>query len=289
MNSNDWPLVFFTLLSQLSVGIVVSGMLVFFFTRNQEVAANLELKKLAMSAAIVVMGLALIISFLHLARPLHSVFAFANLRESWLSLEILLVLLFFFLLFMAWISVYFKFPSAGAFNVFYAAAFFAGLILIYAMARIYLIPTVPAWNSPLTFVKFYNSSLLLGATAMLLIATYLNSKGLAMPRLHSMVSILFFISVFAVLIHFIIAVVFSEPVADTNAGFPLPVIPFALKAARMIFLVLGFAMLALWYLGFATTLINEFPGLAYLAFISLFLAEIFGRYIFYASYYRLGV
>jgi len=289
MNSNEWPLVFFTLLSQLSMGIILSGLVVFAFVRNQELTANTELKRLVTFIAMSGMIVALLLSFLHLAKPLHSIYALGNMSSSLLSREILLVSLFLFSLALAWTSVRFGLPSPASFNVLYLAALITGILLVWVMARLYMIPTVPAWNSPLTILKFFNSGLLLGAGAMLVAVVFLHGKGIEIQRMQQMVTILFYLMALGVFIHLTTALIPVAAHEGMQPSFPVPVIPFAWKAARLLFLMLGFSLLAWWYPGFFSMTSRGAPFWAYLAFLLLFLSEVCGRYIFYASYYRVGI
>jgi DMSO reductase anchor subunit len=287
MQSNEWPLVFFTLLSQLSMGIIFSGLVVFLFIRNQDLTTGGELKRLLSFTAMAGMGVALILSFLHLGKPLHSVFALGNMGSSFLSREILLVSLFLFSLFITWTSARFGIPSQASFKILYLASFIAGIILIWTMARLYMIATVPAWNTPLTVVKFFNSGLLLGAGALISMVVFLHAKGIEVIQVRMVVSILFFVLALGVFIHLITTLI---PAGLPGASsFPAPVIPFGWKAARLLFLMLGFSLLAWWYPGFLNASARGAEGWAYLAFALLILAEICGRYIFYASYFRVGV
>jgi anaerobic dimethyl sulfoxide reductase subunit C len=289
MNSNEWPLVFFTLLSQLSMGIILAGLLIFLFLRNQELTSNTELKRLVTFIAMACMGVALVLSFLHLAKPLHSVYALGNMGSSFLSREILLVSLFLLTLAVAWTSLRFGIPSPASFNFLYLAALVVGILLVWVMARLYMIPTVPAWNTPLTILKFFNSGLLLGAGAMLVAVVFLHGKGIEIPRVQQMVTILFYLMALGVFIHLTTALIPVAAHEGMHSSFPAPLIPFAWKAARLLFLMLGFSLLAWWYPGFVSMTSRGATFWAYLAFILLFLSEICGRFIFYASYYRVGL
>lgn len=287
MNSNEWPLIFFTLLTQISMGIIVSGIVVYLFVKNQDLTAGGELKRLVSYTAMAGMGVALVLSFLHLGKPLHSVYALGNIGSSFLSREILLVSLFLLSLFITWTNARFGILSLASFKILYLASFIAGIILIWTMARLYMIPTVPVWNSPLTVLKFFNTGLLLGAGALLSLVVYLNTKGIEVQQLRLVVSILFILLAIGVFIHLITALIPFE--VWQASSFPAPVIPFAWKAARLLFLMVGFALLVWWLPGFLNDASGGGAGLAYLAFLLLILAEICGRYIFYASYYRVGV
>lgn len=289
MNSNEWPLVFFSLLSQLSMGIMLAGLVVILFIRNHELTANTELKRLVTFIAMAGMAVALVLSFMHLAKPLHSVYALGNMDSSFLSREILLVSLFLFSLAVAWTSVRFGIPSPGSFNFLYLAALVTGILLVWVMARLYMIPTVPAWNTPLTIVKFFNSGLLLGSGAMIVAVIFLHAKGIEIFRVQQVVTILFYLMAIGIFVHLLTALIPVATPENMSSSFPMPVIPFAWKAARLLFLMLGFSLLAWWYPGFVSMTSRGAPFWAYLAFLLLFLSEICGRYIFYASYYRVGL
>jgi len=289
MNSNEWPLVFFTLLSQISMGILLAGLVVFLFAKNSVLGSNIELKRVVMLMALLSMGVALILSFAHLARPAHSVFALGNLAGSHLSREILMVSVFTFTLAVAWSSIRFGFPSVAIFNYLYVAALIAGLLLIWTMARIYMIPTIPAWNHPITMVKFYNSGILLGAAICLMIAIYVKGKGIEILQFQKIITILFFMLSAGVFFH-MISTIFNAPTPEgMTFGFPIPVVAGWIKIARSLFLLLGFVMMLWWYRSFSTTPPSSGSFIAYFGFSLLLLAEITGRYIFYTSFYRVGV
>lgn len=289
MNSNEWPLVFFTLLSQLSMGIILAGLTVFLFMKNQNISSNIELKRMATFIAMSAMAVALVLSFMHLAKPLHSVYALGNMGSSFLSREILLVSLFLFTLAVAWTSLRFGIPSPASFNFLYLAALVTGILLVWVMARLYMISTVPSWNTPFTILKFFNSGLLLGAGAFMVVVVFLHGKGIEISWVHQVITILFYLMALGVFIHLITALLPVAPQEGMQSSFPMPAIPFAWKAARLLFLMLGFSLLAWWYPGFVSMTSRGAPSWAYLAFILLFLSEICGRYIFYASYFRVGV
>jgi len=125
-----WPLVWLTLLSQLAVGV------------SATVAdAGDRLTAAALAAA----GLAGALS--HLGRPGMAWKALRGLRRSWLSREVALLGLHAVLA-----------AAAVLLPGLVALAAVAGIAGVYASARLYVVPGRPAWDSPLTIVRF-------GATA----------------------------------------------------------------------------------------------------------------------------
>ncbi len=129
-----WPLVWLTLLSQLAVGASLTA---------GDNAERLIAAGLAASALIGALG--------HLGRPIAAYKAMANLRRSWLSREVALL------------SLYGALAAAAVlFPVLAVAAAVAGVAGVYASARLYVVPGRPAWNSPLTVVRFFATAFALG-------------------------------------------------------------------------------------------------------------------------------
>jgi DMSO reductase iron-sulfur subunit len=129
-----WPLVWLTLLTQTAVGATVSAS-----TTGQRVVAAI--------AAIAALGA----SLLHLGRPIHAWKALRNLRRSWLSREVAL--------FGAYGGL-----AAGAVVLPAAAPVAAavGLAGVFASGMLYVVPGRPAWQSPLTVVRFFATALAVG-------------------------------------------------------------------------------------------------------------------------------
>ena len=130
-----WSLVWLTLVSQLAVGMTV--------------AANSAGERLG-SAALA--ALALIGALFHLGRPAMAYKALRNLRHSWLSREVALLSLFGALA-----------PAAAVAPQLQIPASVVGLAGVFASARLYVVPGRPAWNSPLTIVRFMATAAALGA------------------------------------------------------------------------------------------------------------------------------
>jgi DMSO reductase iron-sulfur subunit len=132
-----WPLVLFLVLTQASVGVLLSG--------GPVLAA----------AAIVQAGLAA--SLLHLGRPVHAWRAVRMWRRSWLSREVLTFSLYAGLVAAAVIVPQLRLLAAAA-----------GLAGIFCSARIYMVPARPAWNSWRTLGEFLLTALLLSGEAALM-------------------------------------------------------------------------------------------------------------------------
>jgi len=142
---HELPLVSFTLLTQMAVGMAVFG---------------LVLRPIPMPIMLVI-GILLAVggltSFLHLGRKRNAWRSVIHLRKSWLSREILMTGLFG----IAWALTvgweYFKDAPAHPWPM-----ALLGICLVYTMSRVYLLRAVPSWNTWRTLVSFYLSAVILG-------------------------------------------------------------------------------------------------------------------------------
>lgn len=133
-----WPLVWLTLLSAMAVG--ASGAIAWGSSSITEriVAAGLA-------------GVSLLGAMFHLGRPIDAWKAVRNLRRSWLSREVVLL------------SSYAALAAVAVpFDALAPAAAVVGVAGVYASARLYIVPGRPAWNSPLTVVRFGATIIILG-------------------------------------------------------------------------------------------------------------------------------
>lgn len=156
-------LILFTIFSQMAVGAfcVLWSLQLYYSSRYENVLIEPVMLAPLLVLEVVMLG-SLLISLLHLGSPGIAYRAIANLRSSWLSREILFAVLF------TGTSVIFagmQLWQIGSFGlrsgVAGLAAFF-GLMLIYVMSRLYMIRTVPFWNTNYTLLSFFLTSIILG-------------------------------------------------------------------------------------------------------------------------------
>lgn len=152
----SWSLVCFTLLNQSAIGLVWVTVL----TRWVGKAAGADTATIAMMTALGLSALGLSMALGHLSRPRLAPHALRNLPHSWLSREVLLVQAFAGAV--ATIILLSLLRVAGGRELVEAAACLIGGAALFAMTRVYMLETVPAWNSPATCLEFYGSTLLLG-------------------------------------------------------------------------------------------------------------------------------
>jgi anaerobic dimethyl sulfoxide reductase subunit B (iron-sulfur subunit) len=165
---DELPLVLFTLLAQMAAGMAFWLPLV----PGSPLAAWIEMG--------ILLALAGAASFLHLGRKRNAWRALAHLRKSWLSRETLLTCLFG----MAWaVAAFLRWREVESLTQVAVAILGAGLV--YSMAQVYRLKTVPEWNSWRTLVNFALSALTLSAAGMYLVAPAAAWAGLtaALPLL----------------------------------------------------------------------------------------------------------
>ena len=134
-----WPLVVMTVLTQLAVGAFTTIWL------SQVFGAAAHLGTAAL-ASLIVGGLALSASTLHLGRPIHAYRAIRMWRRSWLSREVLLFSAFSGIAGAYAAVLWFGLPGGGYVGALTVAVGIAGVT---SSACIYRVPSRPAWNTPL--------------------------------------------------------------------------------------------------------------------------------------------
>ena len=147
-----WPLVVMTVLTQLSVGAFATIWLL------QLLGAGTHLGAAALGS-LLVGGLALGASTMHLGRPIHAYRALKMWKRSWLSREVLMFGAFSNVAAFYAAALWLGLPGSellGALTVIF------GLAGVTASAYIYRVPARPAWNTPYTLLQFNFTAALLG-------------------------------------------------------------------------------------------------------------------------------
>lgn len=292
MHNGEWSLISFTLLSQLSVGLVLA--LGFMYFMPQSLFADFTTGFSLRSPELIILILivvATLLSLLHLGSPLHSYNSLNNLQGSWISREILMLSMFGLGMLLFMLSRTFIWAESIT-QIFLVFSMISGILLILAMSGIYMIPTVPSWNNFYTPVNFIGSAFLLGSIGMVVFMMLSGNAEMNQKFLSQI--IVFMLVVVAVLIivagfHQYQLTQFKftgiEQVEFNRGSF------FFLFLIRMILLVV--IALSLFYL---IRILSE-PNATFLfirkwfMFVSvlIFLEEVIGRYLFYGSYFRVGV
>ncbi|MCC6165891.1 MAG: dimethyl sulfoxide reductase anchor subunit [Caldilineaceae bacterium] len=306
MNVSELALVIFTIAAQMSVGaFLVLGGVHFFATRYAGVEEADKLSDLALLAIGPVLTLGLLVSVLHLGNPLNAPRAIMNLGTSWLSREILFGILFAGFGFLFAIMQWRKIGSPALRNGVALIAAALGVGLVFSMAMVYYsLPAVPAWNTWVTPASFFTTTLLLGAMAIsaafVAAYAYLNIRNQTQSeKQRAILAItlrwMALISLVMLGLHFVIQPLYlaylavSGPTAEASAS--ILIRQFGLLfATRQVLLFLGAGIFSLFTYIVARDAKNFrlVSTLAYTAFALVLVGEVIGRYLFYASFARIG-
>ena len=288
MSNRDWSLVWFTTLAQWSVGIVLWFTLpaILAGDLSQVFVTGLSVRNPVL-LALIYMGIATISSFLHLGNPLNAPKALNNLSGSWLSREILAIGVFslslVFILILGWTTGH---PEYSKYLI--VLSFFSGLALLWMMIRIYVMPTIPAWNSWYTPVSFVSTALSLG------LLTFLTLHTAGFVKTSDQIIEYFWLVLIVILLTEIISgFAHQSKLEKMDTG--MEDLVFDRGTFHQIFLL---RMVILIFACLATTVFILKPDLlpgndsslwVLLLFVSVIAQELMGRLLFYSSYFRIGV
>ena len=252
-------------------------------------------------AIIIVLGLGMLASLLHLGSPLAAPRAVTNFATSWLSREILSGSIFVVLGGLYTILQWFKLGSITLRIVIGWLAGLVGIVLVFCMSMIYyVLPTQPAWNNLATPISFFTTTLLLGALAMgaAFVANYAYVKkinpdcaDLQCQLLRSTLRWIAVVSVILLGVEFVVTPVYLVSLATG--------VPQAVESAKLIadplaaiFLVrMILAFVGAGVFGFFLYQNAQSAGrekvlgyMTYGAFLLVLIAEVLGRLVFYSSH-----
>ncbi len=104
----------------------------------------------------------MIASFFHLGNPLNAYNAIGNIGSSWLSREIFCGVAFTVVGGIFAILQWRKIGTASQRNLIAVLAALIGLALVFSMSNVYMIRTVPVWDTVTTPMSFFVTTFLLG-------------------------------------------------------------------------------------------------------------------------------
>jgi DMSO reductase anchor subunit len=223
------------------------------------------------------MAVAASLSFFHLHRPMRAYRALSNLRASWLSREVFFEVAFAGLVAVLGVCVRFGIGDAAVVKGLFVCCGLAGILFVASMARLYMLPSMQAWNGIHTPISFFLTSLLTGTLASLV---FFRVGGLAGGRyLRALPAICL-----GLLAASFITAMLLSPQHGLFRARPGP----SLRPPGRRFAGLHVARLACLLAG-AAVLVAAGPGgrvagaAALVAFLMVFAAEIFGRIVFYGA------
>ena len=297
----EWPLVAFTIAGQTAIGAFLLLLPLLVLS-----PAGSAWNPTARGKVVVVWGMAFGLvaiaaglSLFHLRHPFRAHRALANFRTSWLSREI-----FFELAFMAFVALAFVLVltghSAGPFvRAVMAAAALAGILFLVSMSKLYMLESVPPWDSASTGMSFFLTTAILGAMA----TAWVTGSPLGDAR--SYLSALWTASFYFTTADVVFAV-FMTPVYGIVGYRPTPSLRPPQRAARPLYLG-RLALLAGGLFLIVLAMAADVPGasvsagsapmemaagrpgtLLTLAFVLVLTSEVAGRFLFYGLVPRPG-
>lgn len=307
MRNKDWTLVFFTTISQWSVGIILCFTWLVYVENDARILMEMGLTpKNPVLLALISVGLATIISFSHLGKPSNAPKSMNNLTGSWVSREILALTVYSISLLIVFVLGW------KHWNVEYLAYLLAlssvfGLVFLWMMIRIYVIPTIPPWNSWYTGLSFITTTACLGLITILFLQHNLGCLTCDEQLIddvgcvtcyarvvESQTGKMLIVSLIViVLIEIISGFYHQSQLQKMNTGIDDLVLNkgafYQVFLIRMVMLVL--ALLALFAFLLKPTLLSENNYVTWIyPLLALLIAqELTGRLLFYSSYFRIGV
>ncbi len=307
MTLREWALPVYTILMQLATGAIFILWVIRGLKPSRLPGASLDriLRRPVLVVFLTIL-FAVIGSHFHLSSPLLSFLAILNFRHSWLSREILFTILM-FLTCAALLDQIWK--PGGKYAAFVSGLGWTtvlfGCAAVFSMACIYLLPTQASWNHWSTILIFFCTSLVVGitsATALLVmdaVFTRQHEQDLAEDRL--LILKRSFKWLVGLAAGAFLAVVFINVLLIVNSDRSSTLTQVSLSlllelyrpllAVRFLMLFAGVGIFA--YSG--DQLLKDRKSLVdlvipiYLACLFSIIAEILGRFLFYASHIRLGI
>lgn len=277
--SEEWPLMFFTLLTQFAVGTYIFIVVVRTFSKKLGQEKCMKLTGLGMTVTGPVMLAALILSLFHLGTPAGAYRAVLNWGSSWLSREILFAGLFFVLWFIGYVM-----EKKGTWSqVLGWLNTVVGIAAIYSMSSIYASTVMPAWTDFNTYLSFFGTTAVFGAAGTVLFM--LLSKEEKNEQVMSVLKIVGITGIVAVLLQLIYLPIYASALAAEGA---VGVKSLSVLAGNHLYTtvfrwILTAGGLAIILHGvFRKTMTKAVAQLAAVAFVLVVAGEFLGRFIFYA-------
>lgn len=169
----EWALVLFTVFSQMAAGAFVSLCMLDTVKGNMKETTGTFVSQ----GIVLAMGLGLLASLGHLGHPLEAYRASAHFGTSWLSREVIVFGLFFFLT----VVYYWQWRTGGARRLVGIIGSVVALLAVLTSGMVYVLAAIPAWNNFGPIFFFLLTAVILGplyAAVLLTIKQYSLEKSL---------------------------------------------------------------------------------------------------------------
>jgi len=282
--SGEWPLLIFTILGQLAIGtFVILTLIRTLLQMKIGIKPAVEVTKFGMLAVGPVILLALFASFLHLGSPLLAYNALGNLKTSWLSREILFTSLFLIL----WFATFYTSKKEASNQALSWVTSIVGLITIFCMAGIYAHSNRPAWTSANTYLSFFGATLVMGTISAGAAVVYGNRTQKLEGEALKVVQKVSIIALLAIAVQLIYLPIYISGLANNGVA--------AQASTQLLSGAYAFPFILKWILSILAGVMffhvlykqgevhTSSLNLVYVAFGIALLAELIGRYVFYAT------
>ena len=277
---HNWSLVCFTLFTQSAIGLVWVRVMGRWFGGGTR--ADFSIWPILI--ALTLTGLGLSAALAHLAKPRLAPNALRNLTASWLSREVLLVQAFVGVL--ALLILISLLDASSGLAILETAACLLGGAALFAMANVYLLKTVPVWNSAATPLEFAGSAMLMGGAlgAVLTAFEAADQSGWSPALITAGIGMLLGLILKLAAISPALA---AELAARAQTWYEPTVAPLSSGRALTLRLGLNLAGLALILAAMSGT--GPTWLWSCLSLVCLGIGEVVGRHRFYQAYRRLGL
>lgn len=285
MHSKEWPLIVFTIAAQLAAGVFV---LLWGFQAQLALIGSLNWANqftgvmLGIILAVLIVGV--LGAALHLGNPRNMIRALTNWRTSWLSREMFLGGLFGGFVGLLALLVWYDLGSGAVRFLIGGIGSLAGLVLVFGIAKLYMLRTVPAWNTAVTPVTFFATTALLGS---MVIGVGLVITAVSPPTpIFTTLGLLTLVAMCTQLGTFALhtATLSGQGSAAATSARLLGVTHRQITIWRLVLLTVGSILFAVYAFQLSTLSIWVI-----LAFGLVLFSEVMGRFLFYESYVRVGL
>jgi anaerobic dimethyl sulfoxide reductase subunit C (anchor subunit) len=306
MNFREWALPVYTILMQTATGALSFLWLIRFQQSwRKQTDGDSRLLDIPLTIILLTILFAMVGSHFHLGRPFLSLLAVTNLSSSWLSREILFTILIFLFTLSLWLVHRIR-PSANRLiDILGWLAILSGWIMVYCMARIYLLPTQIAWNTPATMVYYIGTTLLLGSSALLAMLWMEQhfievrdptSPDLILTRQPQLLTMMGGVVLAVAALEIILELVRIGSLQTENVAARTSLELLFDLYQPLLFMRVGFVIIGSVWLAYNTFQVvhdrNRYRSLllpVYSSFMLLMIGEILGRFLFYATHVRVGI
>jgi anaerobic dimethyl sulfoxide reductase subunit C (anchor subunit) len=306
MNIREWTLPVYTILTQLAAGALLVLWVIRTLGNSKYGRGEVDwIIRIPILIILITVIAGITGAHFHLSRPYLSFLALRNFHTSWLSRELVFNLFFIFAVGCLCTLLWFGNGHNKLITVLGWVAILFGFATDYCMSRVYLLPSQPAWNSPLTSVSFLETTLLLGVMTVpvLLIMDLKFSKSQQQENQSIRPRIIQgsfdWLAVIAVVMVIVIAVLNYFQISSLRAGNESAQTSLGLLLELyQPLLVIRYALLfvGVGWLGSAVVLSHsrreaaeELVVPVFIACLLVMIAEILGRFLFFAIHVRIGI